>query len=76
MISSILEGHLIQSLIFKCRYETNTVDERIAYLNEINNMFSTSEKLIIPMLVTDEYIGRALDTIEEKLFSFKEIHLK
>ena len=74
MIASILEGYLIHSLIFKCRCETENVEERVAYLYEINNMLPVSGKLIIPKLLTDDYIDRALDTIEEKLFSFRENH--
>lgn len=71
MMTSILEGHILQSLIFKCRYEAQNIDEQIEYLYEINRMLPDPERLIIPSLISNDYISKVLDIIEEAMFSIK-----
>jgi hypothetical protein len=53
-------------LIEECRYEKN-VDIQIELLYEINMQLSTLEKLHLPSFITNDYVQRALDIIEERL---------
>ena len=54
--------HLL-SLVEKCRYEQE-LDKQIELLYRINLMLPPFARLRIPSLITDDYVRRALDTIE------------
>ncbi len=56
-------------LIVRCRYERN-VDDQISLLNKINENLPKGKRLRIPSLITDDYVSRALDMIEERVFGF------
>ena len=56
-------------LIVRCRYERN-VDDQISLLNKINENLPKGKRLRIPCLITDDYVSRALDMIEERIFGF------
>jgi hypothetical protein len=57
---------MVELLVDKCRYEKN-VDEQIGLLNVINESLPDGKKLILPSLITNDYVSRALDIIEERL---------
>lgn len=54
-------------LIVRCRYERN-VDDQVSLLIKINASLPKRNRLRIPSLITDDYVSRALDTIEERVF--------
>lgn len=54
-------------LIVRCRYERN-VDDQVSLLIKINANLPKRNRLRIPSLITDDYISRALDMIEERVF--------
>lgn len=54
-------------LIVRCRYERN-VDDQVSLLIKINANLPKRNRLRIPSLITDDYVSRALDTIEERVF--------
>jgi hypothetical protein len=56
------------SLISKCRYEDNDdVDRQIELLNQINSTLPKTLQINLPSLITNDYIGKALDIIEERI---------
>lgn len=60
----------ISSLIRKCRYENNNhndVDGRIELLQQINSSLPKSIRIKMPSLITDDYVDKALDIIEERI---------
>jgi len=58
----------LQSLISKCRYEENSdVDRQIELLNQINSALPKTLWINLPPLITNDYIGKALDIIEERI---------
>lgn len=59
---------MLLSLIQKCRYENN-VDRQINLLRQINSELSESIRIRLPSLITDDYVGRALDIIEERILN-------
>lgn len=56
----------ITSLIAKCRYQ-NDVDKQIRILHAINSALPKPLRLQMPSLLTNDYVSRALDIIEDKL---------
>lgn len=54
-------------LIVRCRYERN-VDDQVSLLIKINANLPKRNRLRIPSLITDDYVSRTLDTIEERVF--------
>jgi hypothetical protein len=60
----------ITSLITKCRYQGD-VDKQILILNAINFSLPKSLRLKIPSLITNDYIGRALDIIEDRILPLR-----
>lgn len=56
----------ITSLIAKCRYQ-NDVDKQIRILHAINSALPKSLRLQMPSLLTNDYVSRALDIIEDKI---------
>jgi hypothetical protein len=59
-----MSHHPLSPLIDKCRKEDN-FDTQISMLKEINKSLPASERLIIPSLITEDYVFRALEMIEE-----------
>jgi hypothetical protein len=60
-------SHLL-SLISKCRYEENDdVDRQVELLNQINSTLPKTVRINLPSLITNDYIGKALDIIEERI---------
>jgi hypothetical protein len=60
----------ITSLITKCRYQRD-VDKQILILNAINFSLPKSLQLKIPSLITNDYVGRALDIIEDRILPLR-----
>lgn len=60
----------ITSLITKCRYQRD-VDKQILILNAINFSLPNSLQLKIPSLITNDYVGRALDIIEDRILPLR-----
>ena len=56
----------ITSLIAKCRYQ-NDVDKQIRILHAINSALPKSLRLQMPSLLTNDYVSRALDIIEDRI---------
>jgi hypothetical protein len=56
----------ITSLIAKCRYQ-NDVDKQIRILHAINSALPKSLRLQMPSLLTNDYVARALDIIEDRI---------
>jgi len=56
----------IISLIARCRYQSD-VDEQIRTLHAINSALPKSLQLHMPSLLTNDYVSRALDIIEDRV---------
>lgn len=56
----------ITSLIATCRYQ-NDVDKQIRILHAINSVLPKSLRLQMPSLLTNDYVSRALDIIEDRI---------
>jgi hypothetical protein len=65
MIIMILNQQ-ITSLIAQCRYQ-NDVDKQIQILHAINSALPKSTRLQMPSLLTNDYVSRALDVIEDRI---------
>ena len=59
------------SLIAKCRYQGD-VDKQILMLHTINSALPKSLRLQMPSLLTNDYVGRALDIIEDRILPHVE----
>ena len=60
-----------ERLVYKireCRYEMD-VDKQISMLNEINSYLPGKKRIRLPSLMTNDYVARALDIIEELSFT-------
>jgi hypothetical protein len=64
MVSQQLSN--LSRLVQKCRYEPN-LDRQVEMLFQINNSLPSRMQLTLPSFFTDDYVTRALDTVEEKL---------
>lgn len=58
----------LQAKISAIREEHNT-DNRIRMLQQLNNSLPEHIRLELPSLITNAYVRRALDMIEERLFA-------
>ena len=56
------------SLIARCRYQSD-VDKQIQMLRAINSALPKSLRLQMPSLLTNDYVSRALDIIEDRVAS-------
>lgn len=56
----------IMALVNQCRYESN-LDIQIDMLYKINEQLPSSLRIKIPSLLTNDYLARALDVIEEEI---------
>ncbi|MDQ3807824.1 MAG: hypothetical protein M3298_06615 [Thermoproteota archaeon] len=56
----------ITSLIAGCRYQSD-VDKQIQMLHAINSALPKSLQLQMPSLLTNDYVSRALDIIEDRI---------
>lgn len=56
----------ITSLISRCRYQSD-VDEQIRLLHAINSALPESLRLQMPSLLTNDYVSRALDIVEDRV---------
>ena len=54
------------ALIATCRYQ-NDVDKQIQILHAINSALPMSLRLQMPSLLTNDYVSRALDIIEDRI---------
>ncbi len=58
----------ILSLIRKCRYEEHDcIDRQIELLNQINSALPKRLRINLPSLITNDYVDKALDIIEERI---------
>ena len=57
-------------LIQQCRTETN-LDIQINILFQINETLPDSVRIKVPSLITNDYVSRALDIIEDKLLDYE-----
>ncbi|MDQ3836092.1 MAG: hypothetical protein M3270_04065 [Thermoproteota archaeon] len=62
----------ITSLIALCRYESD-VDKQIRILHAINSGLPKSLRLQMPSLLTNDYVSRALDIIEDRVLPHADI---
>jgi hypothetical protein len=46
------------------REETN-IDEQVRLLEELNTLLPEERRLLVPSLITNDYVSRAVDIIEE-----------
>jgi hypothetical protein len=58
----------ILGMIKECE-EEHDIDRRIEILYKINSIMPESERLKIPLLITNDYIDMALSRIEEKAYA-------
>jgi hypothetical protein len=58
----------ITSLIARCRDQSD-VDKQILILHTINSALPKSLQLKMPSLLTNDYVSRALDIIEDRILS-------
>jgi hypothetical protein len=63
---TIMIFNQITSLIAMCRYQ-NDVDKQIRILHVINTALPKPLRLQMPSLLTNDYVGRALDIIEDRI---------
>lgn len=59
--------HQISSLIRKCRYDETDVDRRAELLKQINAALPKPLRIQLPSLITNDYVTKALDMIEDRL---------
>jgi hypothetical protein len=63
---TIMIFNQITSLIASCRYQ-NDVDKQIRILHAINSALPEPLRLQMPSLLTNDYVTRALDIIEDRI---------
>jgi hypothetical protein len=63
---TIMIFNQITSLIARCRDQTD-VDKQILILHTINSALPKSLQLKMPSLLTNDYVSRALDIIEDRI---------
>ena len=54
------------SLIARCRYQSD-VDKQIHILHAINSALPKPLRLQMPSMLTNDYVSRALDIIEDRI---------
>ena len=57
-------------LIDKCRYETS-IDVQINILYQLNESLPEHLRIKIPSLLTNDYIGKAVDIIQDRLIDYE-----
>jgi hypothetical protein len=62
----------ITSLIASCRYQ-NDVDKQIQILHAINSALPKPLQLQMPSMLTNDYVSRALDIIEDRILPHVDI---
>jgi hypothetical protein len=62
----------ITSLIASCRYQ-NDVDKQIRMLHAINSALPKALRLQMPSMLTNDYVSRALDIIEDRILPHVDI---
>jgi hypothetical protein len=67
VVNMISRYHQILSLIEICRYDESNVDRRIELLKQINAKLPPVARINLPSLITNDFISKALDIIEERL---------
>jgi len=65
-MNAIIGDQNLVLLIRECRDE-HDVDRQIQILENINTRLPRSKKLKIPSLITNDYVHKALDIVEERL---------
>ena len=63
---TIMMFNKINSIIARCRYQSD-VDKQIGILHAINSALPKSLRLQMPSLLTNDYVSRALDIIEDRI---------
>lgn len=66
LLITIMILNQITSLIARCRYQ-NDVDKQIRILHAINSALPKPLRLQMPSMLTNDYVSRALDIIEERI---------
>jgi hypothetical protein len=66
---TIMIFNQINSLIAGCRYQ-NDVDKQIRILLTINSALPKPLRLQMPSLLTNDYVSRALDIIEDRILPY------
>jgi hypothetical protein len=66
---TIMIFNQINSLIAGCRYQ-NDVDKQIRILLTINSVLPKPLRLQMPSLLTNDYVSRALDIIEDRILPY------
>ena len=67
----MIAEHDLQSTIELCRSEPE-LDRQIEFLQRINKSLPSAIQILIPSLLTNDFVGRALDTIEERIMISKK----
>ena len=57
---------MTMTIIARCRYQSD-VDKQIRILHTINSALPKSLRLQMPSLLTNDYVSRALDIIEDRI---------
>lgn len=63
---TVMISNQMNSLIARCRYQSD-VDKQIRILHAINSALPKSLRLQMPSLLTNDYVSRALDIIEDRI---------
>lgn len=61
-----MTGQELLNLIDLCRYEPN-VDRQVQILHQINDQLPEMLRIKFPSLLTNDYVNRALDIVEDKI---------
>lgn len=59
-------GEELQAIINHCRSEPE-LDRQVEFLRRLNQNLPSDIQVAIPSLLTDDFVRRALDKIEEKI---------
>jgi hypothetical protein len=57
---------MTMTIIARCRYQSD-VDKQIRILHTVNSALPKSLRLQMPSLLTNDYVSRALDVIEDRI---------
>jgi hypothetical protein len=63
---------MTMTIIARCRYQSD-VDKQIRILHTINSALPKSLRLQMPSLLTNDYVSRALDIIEDRILPHVDI---
>lgn len=61
------EAERVARMLVRCRYEWD-LKERAFLLRKINESLPSTKQLRLSKSMTDEYVSKALDTLEKRLF--------